>query len=967
MANHTDRKPKGFHLAHLNVRSIFGGHKFDTLKTQIESSEMDIFSLSETWLTSAIPDSLLTTTSYNVCRLDRSWKSNPSSLDAKRGGGLACFIKKGVRFSETKYSSLNVSGPDLEMQWISISLDKVRPIIMINIYRPPQGNCEKACELLIDSFTRADYKDNTEFFVLGDFNVDYSDPKSKNYKELDFTSKSLGLKQLVKFPTRTSFRNGVIKESIIDLIFTNSECTLNAQSMDFNISDHLTVMVTRKKIWVKPDKITFRGRSYKDYDKEAFQENLLRDSWDNFYTQTNPEILWELIRKAILHNIEPSCPLKSFTVPDAKEPWITNEALEAIRDKDKLLKKARVSKKASDWENARKARNRTGRQIENLRSDFLKNQQVENKSDPKKFWNSVSAVIPNTKNKSTKIWLKDESSQGSIAQNETADYINEYLTTIGPELAEPHSEVWHYHGVIHNSTIREITTDFEEVHDLCKEIETLKSSGMDDISSRICKDAFLVLTDQLVHLFNMALMEGIFPNAWKVAKVVPLFKGGNRESVVNYRPISLLPLPGKLLEKIVHKRLSEFLEENNFLTDNQGGFRKGYSTVSTIADLTDDLFKEINMGRTTLAAFIDLKKAFDTVNLDILLTKLCLAGVRGTLMKWCRNYLLDRCQKTVANGHTSEILPITCGVPQGSVLGPLFFLIYVNDLQNVLKKCHVKLYADDTVIYQSGVTGHEAAKILQDDINNFIGWCGENKLTLNVKKTKIMIFASRSRVKKANKVKILINNKPVQIVPTFKYLGLLLDSTLSYNSHIASLIRLISHKMSLLAKLKKYLNKNVALLIYKTMLLPYFDYSDIIFHKANSSDLSKLQRLQNRCLRLCLGFDRLYSTDKAHKAALVPFLEDRRKAHLLNFMYLRQNRKDLLNTREIRTRANDAPLFHVTIPKCEAFKRCVGYHGAIEWNNLPPAARNVNPYLVFKFHRKKDMLFPLTLININND
>ena len=362
------------------------------------------------------------------------------------------------------------------------------------------------------------------------------------------------------------------------------------------------------------------------------------------------------------------------------------------------------------------------------------------------------------------------------------------------------------------------------------------------------------------------------------------------------------------------------------------------------------------MGRTTLATFIDLKKAFDTVNLDILLTKLCLAGVRGNLMKWCRSYLLGRRQKTVANGFTSDVLPTTCGVPQGSVLGPLLFLIYINDLQNVLQNCHVKLYADDTVIYQSGVNGFEAADILQTDMDKFSIWCNENKLTVNAKKTKLMIFAQH-----------FINNTSIQIVPTFKYLGLLLDSTLSFNSHIASLIRLISYKMSLLAKLKKYLNNNVALLIYKTMLLPYFDYADIIFHKAKSADLGKIQRLQNRCLRLCLGYNRFHSTDKAHKTAQVPFLEDRRKAHLLNFMYLRQGRKDLINNREIRTRANDAPLFLVTVPKCEAFKRSVGYHGAVEWNNLPPATRNVNPFLVFKFHRKKDMLFPLTLINADDN
>ena len=158
--------------------------------------------------------------------------------------------------------------------------------------------------------------------------------------------------------------------------------------------------------------------------------------------------------------------------------------------------------------------------------------------------------------------------------------------------------------------------------------------------------------------------------------------------------------------------------------------------------------------------------------------------------------------------------------------------------------------------------------------------------------------------------------------------------------------------MTVLAKLKKYLNNNVALQIYKSMLLPYLDYADVIFSGSNSGDLEKLHRLQNRCLRICLGYDRYYSTDRAHKKAMVPFLKDRCRAHGLNFMFNRQGRRELLNVREIRTRAHDAPLFNVTVPRCEAFKRSVGYFGSVGWNALSPDLRNTNQYLPFKFLQK---------------
>ena len=384
--------------------------------------------------------------------------------------------------------------------------------------------------------------------------------------------------------------------------------------------------------------------------------------------------------------------------------------------------------------------------------------------------------------------------------------------------------------------------------------------------------------------------------------------------------------------------------------------------MSTIADLTDDIFSATNRGETTLAAFIDLRKAFDTVDLKILKNKLRELGIRGESLGWCKSYLTNRFQRTVANNSVSEKLPTSCGVPQGSVLGPLFFLIYINDVMNMLGDCKIKLYADDTVIYHSDVN-HDLASIrLQRNLSQFHRWCVENKLTINAKKTKLMIFGTRSRVKSAKNVIITINNELIQTVPSFKYLGVLLDSTLNYNHHIASVVRTVLHKVTLLSKVKRYLRDESALQIYKSMILPYIDYADVVFANSNVTDIEKLQRLQNRCLKICTGRSRMFDTEILHKSTNVPFLKDRRRAHVRNFMYTRLGRKELINTREIRTRAHDAPLFDVTIPRCEAFKRSVGYFGSVEWNNLPPATRNINPYLAFKYLQKKVMLEPLALI-----
>ena len=953
---------RGLHMAHLNVRSLLGGQKSDLIRTQIANSELDIFTLSETWLTEAIPDTVIQIPGFTTARLDRSWR-DPGMVNAKKGGGLICYSRNSTNCSDTRYQDLNISCRDLEMQWISVSMYKVRPIVVINVYRPPHGDYKKCCSMIMDAFMKAELKDYTDIFLMGDFNINLEDKTEPCSEELSFVTGALGLKQLINSPTRISVREGVISKTRIDLIFSNSDCVKRAEVLDLNLSDHLAVMVTRKKDKTRHEQVDFKGRSYKNYVKEDFQEALLGKDWDQFFYERDPNILWDIMERFVEEEIERMCPLKSFKARKAKEPWITNEALEYIRDKDKALKKARRTGKAEDWEVARRERNRIGRDLELLRADYLKNQQEIYKGDPKKFWRSIQSVIPSKKAKGGSIVLKDSNNGLEINADEVPGYINEFFTNIGPNLAKSHKEAWIYYGKVNQNSIGDPIVRQEEVLTLCKGINTMKSSGFDKISSRVCKDAFLVLVDKLVHLFNCSLELAIFPSKWKSAKIVPLFKGGDKEEVSNYRPVSLLPLPGKIMEKIVHNRITNFLEENKFLSNYQGGFRKGFSTTATIADLTDDLYLNVNKGLTTLASFIDLKKAFDTVNLDILSQKLDKAGIRGRMLSWCSNYLSNRSQCTVANGKTSVALSVKCGVPQGSVLGPLFFLVYVNDLEEALDDCKVKLYADDTVLYQDGVSCQQAEMQLQGSLNKFSKWCAGNALTINVKKTKLMAFGSRSRVKRCKNARVTLNGGKLQLVPSFKYLGVTVDPTLNFGNHIASVIKNVQHKILLLGKIKRYLRNEVALKIYKAMILPYIDYADVVYNRARAADLDKLQRLQNRCLKLCSGRDRLFDTDRVHKSTNTPFLVDRRKAHTLNFMYKRKDRRpELLNRREIRTRAHDAPLFETVVPRCEAFKRSVGYQGAVTWNNLDPNVRNTATLIQFKTLQKKLMLDPLALI-----
>ena len=249
-----------------------------------------------------------------------------------------------------------------------------------------------------------------------------------------------------------------------------------------------------------------------------------------------------------------------------------------------------------------------------------------------------------------------------IENDETANYVNAFFTNIGKNLAKKIEKTeWNYLEKRNDIVIEPIDTDFEEVLQICKEIDVTKSSGIDFLSSKILNDAFMVTITQLVFIFNLSLSKSEFPNEWKNATIIPLFKGGNKNLISNYRSVSLLPLPGKLIEKIIHRGLTNFIENNKLLSDNQNGFRKNYSTTKSIVELNDIIFENMNNGKVTAAAFIDLRKAFDTVDHSILLKKLDKMGIKNDMFNWCKNYLTNRKQRTLVNGKNSEYLDIVCG------------------------------------------------------------------------------------------------------------------------------------------------------------------------------------------------------------------------------------------------------------------------------------------------------------------
>ena len=936
----------------MNARSLV--NKWDNIKANLLDSGIHILSFSESWLHELLPDNLFNLgNEYSLVRKDRSWNDDDNnSLPPKKGGGLCMYITNKLNFSNEKFAYLNSSTKDLESQWVSISQKPNKTILLGNLYRPPQGDAKKCIEIIENKLSDINLQ-KTEVILMGDLNIDLMDSRNNIGKDLVNTMKQLGLRQLIKNPTRYSQN----KNSCLDLFFTNSDIIANSGVCNLNISDHQMILLTRKKIKLHKQKCDFIGRSYRNYNKETFQDRIIQSDWTFLDNDLAIQDQWNNWLSNICKILDDMCPIKTFKIKQIKQPWITPRLIELIKDKDKAMKNAKKHKENPNlWIQAKRLRNSCTNRLRKARADFIKEQLVTHSNDQKKFWNHIQEVLPAKGNNKKIISLLDNDNN-NVKLEDTADFINQFFINIGPNLAKDCHLEWEYKGPISQGSLSEMYTTPDEIIYICKDIDINKASCIDNVASEILRDAFLAIPDKLCSLFNNCFSNAIIPTTWKCARVTPLPKGGNAQSVSNYRPISLLPLLSKLIEKIVHRRIYEYLMEYDLLDKRQGGFRPEHSTVKTCAYFTEDLYQANNNNDITIAVYIDAMKAFDTVNHQILIKKLRKLGIQGNLLKLVKNYLSDRKQCTLANDIVSEVYDITCGVPQGSVLGPLLFLLYINDITNSVINCKVSMYADDTVLYISHKKVETAITLIQADLNHLYTWCNRNKLTINCKKTKYCLYGMRSSIKRSKMldIQISLNAHILERVCSYKYLGLILDEHLTYNKHIKEMNKLVSHKLYLLSKVRRYLTPAASINIFKTMVLSLIEYCDIVYAGTSAMNLTKIDNLFYRGLRICLDSNVKLSRPILCKDCKIAPLEDRRQAHLLLFMHKQTGNKQLLKEKVCNTRLQNGPVFATYKPNNEKARSSVFYRGAIKWNETSAKNRNLS-FKDFKLYQKSLLL-----------
>ena len=481
----------------------------------------------------------------------------------------------------------------------------------------------------------------------------------------------------------------------------------------------------------------------------------------------------------------------------------------------------------------------------------------------RQLWNVLKELNPSKKSNPEKITgLKID----SVLENDIANivnHLNEYFASIGSHVSTNSSasnpdvsctKERFSATPSHSFKFSEISEDF--VLNELQNLQTNKATGLDTISAQLLKVAAPAIYKQLTYLFNLTLKTGKIPSDWKEAKVSPIYKGGDRTDKNNYRPISVISVVMKILERAVHDQLQTYLMEHNMLSAQQSGFRKGHSTDTVLTFFYDYLLKQMDVGNLTGVVFLDFRKAFDSVNHELLLQKLQTFGVQGIELAWFKDYLDKRKQKTVIGEAESNWSTILSGVPQGSILGPLLFTIMVNDLPNSVSICQIMLYADDAELFYSSPKPEDIERTLNLELVNVHEWVKANKLALNLLKTQYMIFGSSNKLSNIrNPICLAIDEHQLSQVDSFKYLGVWLDPTLNWKEHVKNTSKKIGARIARLGRTKKYLPCSSLKLLANSLVMPLFEYCCNAWSNCSQNVKDTLIKQHKKMARVILGAD----------------------------------------------------------------------------------------------------------------
>ena len=959
----THNRKNNISIFNTNCRSLpKNKSKYDILfETLSESNQFhfDILSFCETWLSNDL-EQIANFNGYNKIMKHKS---------TIKGGGLAIFIRETLKYKIRNDITVPTEFVDL-FDGLFIQIDsKPNDIVIGVLYRSPSHNTITAFnEFLLDACSTI-RQENRKLILTGDFNINLllSNASTEIGNFLD-SLMSYNLIPKITVPTRITSNSA----TLIDHIYTNidkDQCLAGTLTTD--ISDHFCNFIFIETNNLKkhcPASITYRQIT--DENLQKLNENLSQTDWNSVYTTNDPDMAYNKFIDTYLEKVDKCMPLKTCKFNKFKhkvEPWITKGLLKSLRTKNKLytkyIKCLSPTEKLVKENNFKIYRNIYNKLIKKAKEIHWHNAFQQSKGDIKETWRNINSLLGRHIKKRT---FPDQFKNDTELFNTTKDIangFNEYFVSIGPKLASKiQNQTQTHHSQVHYDNPNSFflsPTNPAEVVEVINKLKPKTSTDYNYISPKILKYNSNAIAEPLAHVINLSFKTGYFPQRLKIAKVIPIYKNKENNSFENYRPIALLPTFSKIIERLMYNRLYKYVKINNILNPAQYGFQNKRSTEHAILELKNRVINYLAKKHHCIGIFIDLSKAFDTLNHSILLEKLYSLGIRGIPHRWFSSYLKDRSQFVEYLSSRSEVRNVSCGVPQGSILGPLLFLLYVNDITSVCNECDPILFADDTTLIFHNTNYESLYRAANRELNYISNWFSANKLSLNVEKTQFIHF-NWSHNNPSEPSNLMINDNYIHNVNYAKFLGVLVDKNMKWNEHISRKCSQISRTIGVLCRLKNTLPKTILLTLYKSLVLPDISYGVVAWGSTDNGYIKRMFQLQKRALRIITNSKYNSHTSPLFKSLNLLTLSDIYQLECSKIYakfcrnelptYLNDQLQDTNRTTHIYPTRNTTNILQ-PIARNKIEKQLIQYRIASTWNALPDNIKS------FKNHPKSVKYF----------